>query len=342
MIIKSFKNFVFLLVVLVFKANIFCMNFFLQAPEELKKCELKTQELKTEEETKTISMCFSGKSGRCTFGYGQASGVYVKYQVKDLPDSLDKKIKSLFKKLDSKKVRDGLEYELLYGVLPECYDRGEDISMESYYAGEKLETKESEKVKNMDLGGLAKFIKTKNVIFYTGAGISAAAGIFTMNQLVKALGIRDEDFFDGDLICKLGTAVKVFEKFCDSMENSDPTGAHKSLLELANYKKCKIVTENLDSLHQKTGIEPYIIIGDRFRSEVKNEWAREIDAIVCCGLSHDDRGFLGWYKKNNPDGVIIAIDLGLPNYLGDKDFVLTGDVQEVIPKICFAVKEPLN
>jgi len=50
-------------------------------------------------------------------------------------------------------------------------------------------------------------------------------------------------------------------------------------------------------------------------------------------LSHDDRGFLGWYKKYNPEGTIIALDLGKPSYLSEKDFILKGDIQEVIPAL---------
>ena len=51
------------------------------------------------------------------------------------------------------------------------------------------------------------------------------------------------------------------------------------------------------------------------------------------GLSYDDRGFLGWYKQQNPQGKIIAIELNQPSYLGDEDFLAIGDIQEIVPAI---------
>jgi hypothetical protein len=42
--------------------------------------------------------------------------------------------------------------------------------------------------------------------------------------------------------------------------------------------------------------------------------------IICVGLNFDDRGFLAWYKEQNPQGIIIALDFYKPSYLGDEDF----------------------
>jgi urease accessory protein UreE len=60
--------------------------------------------------------------------------------------------------------------------------------------------------------------------------------------------------------------------------------------------------------------------------------------VIAIGLKLDDRGFLGWYKKQNPQGTIIAINLTQPPYLGDEDFLVIGDLQEIIPKINAQIK----
>ena len=84
---------------------------------------------------------------------------------------------------------------------------------------------------------------------------------------------------------------------------SPPTEAHKALKKLAIFKNTKIVTENLDCLHEYSGILPYRINAEQLREEVGGYQLSQIDYIICVGLSYDDRGFLGWYNKcNNPKG----------------------------------------
>lgn len=98
-------------------------------------------------------------------------------------------------------------------------------------------------------------------------------------------------------------------------------------------KKTQIITENLDYLHEYTGIMPYRIHGDHLRKQIHPSNLREIDYILCIGLSFDDRGFLGWYKAHHPNGKIIAIDLMQPSYLGNEDYLIQRDLQKIIPKI---------
>jgi len=53
---------------------------------------------------------------------------------------------------------------------------------------------------------------------------------------------------------------------------------------------------------------------------------QNIKAIVCVGLSFDDRAFLAWYKESNPEGMIISLDISLSNYLGNEDYFVKGDL----------------
>lgn len=183
---------------------------------------------------------------------------------------------------------------------------------------------------------LINIISKNRIIFYTGAGISAAAGIPTMAELCKSLHFEDKS----QMIVSLKKAVHhpeelaaVIRSFHDTCFFKMPTRAHYSLKELAFLKNTQIVTENLDYLHEYTGILPYRIQSDHLRSTVNSTSLKDIDYILCIGLSCDDRGFLELYKQHHPEGKIISLDLKQPSYLGDDDYFLQGDLQEIIPQI---------
>lgn len=120
-------------------------------------------------------------------------------------------------------------------------------------------------------------------------------------------------------------------KFHHTCFHSSPTKAHQALALLAILKGTQIITENLDYLHERSGLMPYRIDANYLRTCVDPSTVRGIDYILCIGLSFDDKGFLGWYKQNHPNGKIIAIDLSQPSYLGDEDYLLTGDLQQLVP-----------
>lgn len=181
---------------------------------------------------------------------------------------------------------------------------------------------------------VASIICNYNVIFYTGAGLSVASGVPSMSQLNDLLGLKEQEEFIDSLKHILSQPEKFVEKvsqFHNACFLSPPTEAHKALKKLAIFKNTKIVTENLDCLHEYSGILPYRINAEQLREEVDGYQLSQIDYIICVGLSYDDRGFLGWYKRNNPKGKIIAIDLGNPSYLGDEDFIIMEDLQCLIP-----------
>jgi len=312
-----------------FSINLCGANFFLQCPQKVKKQDF----------SKDIVMCWSGKSGRYTFSYDIKAGLYIKIECQEIPKYLDEKTKALFKKTVPCAQEEFL-FTYTYGRQPEEWqvqDNQQDNEKEVCYTVEERRIiPDAESVEHISIETLATFIKTHNVIFYTGAGISAAAKIFTMHELEEALGISNKQnpqLFRNNDLSNPEALVKTFTAFCNAMFNNPPTKAHECLTKIAMHKQCSIVTENIDNLHQQTGIKPYTIQGNRFKREVEDEWVKDIDAIICCGLSYDDRGFLGWYKKHNPNGSIIAIDLETPHYLGTNDYLLTGDLQEIIPQL---------
>lgn len=83
-----------------------------------------------------------------------------------------------------------------------------------------------------------------------------------------------------------------------------------------------LVTENVDRLHQKSGIEPIVFAGnDRYSGDAKiTEIAQKSNFIVTIGLNSDESRFLKFCKMQNPQGRIISVNLIQTNYLSDEDF----------------------
>lgn len=100
-------------------------------------------------------------------------------------------------------------------------------------------------------------------------------------------------------------------------------------------KRWGLLTENLDLLHQRTGINSlhHDNRGNWLKSNVSEEDLKKIDYVVTVGLTSDESGFLGWYKAANPKWIIIAINLQQPHYLGAEDLLLTDDVQQILPTL---------
>lgn len=203
---------------------------------------------------------------------------------------------------------------------------------------------ENECPKQITEAELLSILCKKTVLFYTGAGLSIASGVPAMAGLWSMLGIKVDDqklasLTDAALANPKELAHRI-KKFHDACFNSPPSAAHQALKEIALHKMCQIVTENLDYLHQRSGVMPYRVHADYLQNDIDPSTLKEIDYLICMGLSHDDRGFIGWYKKHHPEGKIIAIDLGFPTYLASEDFLLQGDLQEVIPRQLSCITQP--
>lgn len=188
----------------------------------------------------------------------------------------------------------------------------------------------------MSRAAFEEVIKTKSILFYTGAGLSRASNVPTMDQLYQLLGLEMGERFLFSLEKALikprefASNILIFHNACIY---SPPTAAHIALKNISLFKNCRIITENLDALHEASGISPYRVDPNHLRNEIDEKTLSFFDYIICIGLSHDDRGFLGWYKEKYPQGKIIAIDLQQPSYLGDEDFLISGDVQEILPAV---------
>lgn len=216
-----------------------------------------------------------------------------------------------------------------YRLLPTMQEIKQLFNHPSYYFATPLEYKKASPT-HINKEELFSLMTNKKCIFYTGAGISAMSNVATMKGLEASLNM------DKGIRAFLKEAWRnpeqiraAFAVFCNSAINGEPTSAHYALKKMAQEKSVAIITENVDLLQQRTGIEPIFAYSELLASIPKNDW-QQIDAIICIGLSHDDRGLLAWYKQHNPDGILVAIDLKVPNYLSDNDYVCLGNLQEIL------------
>lgn len=206
---------------------------------------------------------------------------------------------------------------------------------ESYHLACPLRFTET-KPKKITIHEVSEVLKSNRVIFYTGAGISLGAGVHAMAGLERSLGICNErpvDNLTHAVSLKGEKALMPWKSFCTAAFKTEPTVAHKALSEIAREKNMYIFTENIDYLHERSGILPVRPTKQRVVNCICKEDLMELDAIICIGLSRDDRGFLAYYKMHNPKGKIIAIDLKAPSYLGSDDYFLKGNLQGIVPML---------
>jgi NAD-dependent SIR2 family protein deacetylase len=295
-------------------------------------------------DSKSLDMCWQfGKNDFFHF-ISKKNEVYFEILLEKMPRSYEA-VKELFveEELESdgeKKKYYIFSYEWKIDIEPisnqlQIQDKPRSSNTSSYLVDQRRIFKQVAP-QSMAVNDLVSVICHDHILFYTGAGLSIASGVPSMDQLNGLLGLKEGEEFVSSLQNALQNPGKMVEKilqFHHACIYSPPTEAHRAIKQLALFKNTKIVTENLDCLHEYSGILPYRINAEQLREEIGSSQLRDIDYIVCIGLSADDRGFLGWYKHHHPTGRIISIDLGHPSYLGDEDFIIRADLQTLIPFI---------
>jgi NAD-dependent SIR2 family protein deacetylase len=301
-----------------------------------------TEELAQELKKKTLDMCWQfGQDSHFRFVSGNDE-VYFEMQLGTLPDIYD----DFVARAKHRFMKNETEKQLVFSYkikndgneefnLPQCSPSKGHPDEYTYIVADRRVI-ENTNPRRINQDELVSIIRDKNVLFYTGAGLSRASAVPAMNELNELLGLEEGKAFLFSLESALenpsefASKIQVFHKACLF---SPPTQAHFALRNLAVFKNIRVITENLDSLHETSGVYPYRIDPNQLRSKIGGASIAQFDYIVCVGLSYDDRGFLGWYKQQNPQGKIIAIDLNQPSYLGNEDFLAIGDIQEIVPAI---------
>ena len=183
---------------------------------------------------------------------------------------------------------------------------------------------------------LAEKIKGKKILFYSWAWISIASNIPDMKTLESNLwvdgSILRDKFFD-KFIDDPKKAFEARAQFTYNSRYGEPTKAHFAMKELSEKLSCQIFTENIDFLHTNTWIQEHHVSWPRLRENISEDQMKNIDFVITVWLSADDRWMLQWYKKINPKGKIIALNLEQPNYIGEKDVLVKWDIQKTLLEI---------
>jgi NAD-dependent deacetylase len=287
------------------------------------------------------------------FGFDYKKGkTFLKLQlIKNLPSNLTESEISQFTKA---REGDFDTWTYTYGTSPQTQETKPHVSQNPLsleeamgMVGAPLVVREEARYPRLiTMRGLAAKIKDQKVVFYTGAGISAGV-VPTMPEIMTALGLTEElkeekavSALIRNVLANPEFYIEVMDKFYQPCYYGKPTAAHTALRDLIIFKNWGLLTENLDSLHQRSGIDPLNhSVPNWLKSSITEDDLKQIDIVVTVGLQSDESGFLGWYKKHNPKGQIVAMNLHLPSYIGQEDFFLQGDAQAMLPGLYSACED---
>ena len=107
------------------------------------------------------------------------------------------------------------------------------------------------------------FAEHERIVVFTGAGISTESGIPDFRSpngiWSKMSPIQFQDFVDSEEMRKEAWRRKII--IDQDMQAADPNRGHRAVAHLVNSGKCFcVITQNIDGLHQASGIAPEKII----------------------------------------------------------------------------------
>lgn len=321
---------------------VFCFFVELKADFFSKPELISPEEVRAQLQEKTLEMYWQGEGSDLFYFSCENDDVYFEIDLNNLPLSYEPAFCELFLKTHSKE--EGNVYVYSYewkqpNHIVRNQPRAKDKEMgadSSSYIVLNRRIFEHCAAQPMEEDQLRSILVNSKVLFYTGAGMSVASEVPAMKQLNDMLHIKVGPEFAESLKWALSNPEAFSQeilKFKIALYTSPPTKAHEAIKRLSLVKGTRIVTENLDCLHELTGIAPYRVNANHLREEVGGGELHNYEYVICIGLSYDDKGFLGWYKQNNPKGKIIAIDIGNPSYLGPEDYLIHADLQILLPEL---------
>ena len=96
----------------------------------------------------------------------------------------------------------------------------------------------------------------KNTIFYTGAGVSRESGIITFSELFSQWKLDRPEEFIKTIDAEPDVMLHVFRQFIGTFQSAKPNRNHYLLRNIVREHGGTIVTENLDVLHELSGVQP--------------------------------------------------------------------------------------
>jgi len=153
------------------------------------------------------------------------------------------------------------------------------------------------------IGILAEAIRaSERPVFFTGAGISTESGIPDFRSPKSGLWnqmqpIQFQDFIHSEEIRKESWSRKFAG--AGKMEKAKPNLGHRALVELFALNKCHgVITQNVDNLHQESGLPEELIIelhgnatyakflgcGKRYQLNLIREEFEKIGSVLPCQM----------------------------------------------------------
>jgi NAD-dependent deacetylase len=158
----------------------------------------------------------------------------------------------------------------------------------------------------------------RKLVILTGAGISAESGISTFRDSGGLWeNFRIEDVATPEAWRRNPKLVLDFYNARRKQaRNSEPNHAHKVLVELEQYFEVKIITQNVDNLHEKAGSKEVIHLhGELFKSRstknadlIYDVERDEVNLGDTCELGSQLRPHIVWFGEEVPM-MDIAIEI---------------------------------
>lgn len=126
---------------------------------------------------------------------------------------------------------------------------------------------------NMALPNAPKLKKTDRLVVFTGSGISAESGISTFRDkggLWERFSIEEvatPEAWERDPRKVLG----FYNDRIRQMKNCQPNEAHLALAKLASYCEVKVITQNVDDLHERAGSQQVLHLHGQLNKACSSE-----------------------------------------------------------------------
>ncbi len=199
-----------------------------------------------------------------------------------------------------------------------------------------------EQAEVVDAAELAGRIQGKSLVAFTGAGLSAAAGIPPLKGkggLGERFPIHDRRFAGAVadwILHRPRETAMVLGRFYTGFMTASPTPAHSALAQLEQRGILKhVITGNFDGLHERAGSQKVHINEARY-FKMSNEgwtWIEEGEVALVVGVSMDaDYGLLDYAR--NKDLQVVVMAPSRPEFMHPQDWFVEGLAEDILPELC--------
>jgi uncharacterized protein len=179
------------------------------------------------------------------------------------------------------------------------------------------------------LDEVAAFVARRQVIVYSGAGVSVESGIPAFagaGSLDEHLGLHEP--FPGEVLARMlacpASLADDLRRFQTRLATARPGIAHRLLASLERAGVVSlVVTTNIDMLHELAGSAAVLS-----PAQLRAAPATGATALLVLGVSRDDDGVIAWARGAGLR--VIAADPEPPEYLGDGDWYVQADASTVL------------